>query len=1236
MTIAKHSTHTFDSETFRALERHAVKRGFFDSEIVKQAADKAQEAEVPLEATGDLLQDLCKLADGLRSKGFDKQADTLERNILIYKSAASNLYDVTGETGEKLLDFAHPDGDVTVVGEGELAKVETPQSLAKKVREVAEKQPSGKAGSKTPAGLVRQAQEFAGLAPAEPAAGAVPTARQNIMDQVRATISRALRIPESVKDLKFAQGAAAAGGYWLRPDVQNLYAELTGVSVGKIKLYFAVAQKLGYKTSEVDFRNWLTSRQGTAAVESEINALGRQLGIDDVGSYTSNAAGTATLGRAFEAKVGPSRHWSGFAPGMWGLEMATQGLGAMTREIPDNSNSIYFEVMAPGRANPRVPQNVSKVNELARKFSGAWNNLYTEVWGGAGSPKIAEADAAARGRMNALDKELQAVPAALGNTKELVVGGNITGKALERINNAEAKFDEVIRSPSAAGADKVMRVLGSPEQKRQYVAWAKKARAVFDQTAGMIGQGNVVMGIDVGDNVPGALTSGIDYWERLLKELPAEDEARRIRAQNYLNELKNLQAELATYVGKKFLTLLRALPRLATKYNENVLNVKTPGELQLALKEIGGRKWPRVLKAQHVDKIIRKGAPPVDPGPGGGRRTGPAMVSPRPKGKGQTGVGRNTPSDEEEQAVREMQNAILKIASDADPDTLEKAKVSKRILQNMGQPVRGRPGKATAADGVWGGRTQDAVVEIKKLAAYLKVRDRIDSSIASFRTVDAKKVIDSANNNLRAIVRIMGKLGIDPGKWRTYGPIKLDSIADNLTLETAQASYTAGNKPIMLRDVSNIVQFYTLARTLNVSDFAGRTRREGPAKKQEEAGKMKSEKAPVPEPAPRVSGIPNPATMSREEMMRARTPAAAPAGGLTPAQRKRQEAVQRGMRPTGEWMTPRGASAEFDIEKLAEEVKAANIIKLEQAFTPKPESADPHSKYYRAPVTDVKQKTQLGDVGGGAEQLGAGAGDITVGEFTRILDWFLIRSREVLRATAFPARVYSGGEEVEQEIDPQKVKVAKFYFDQISLLNEQWQRIRKANADLWESDDAIINPVDLYQAASGQRRGRRSRRGPAYSGGPEGFSAGVEGGLDRAFLERGPLANEILDVPRLARYFSNFEGGDRLSRLADWMEEHMMDPTISIDAFHQNWESIYGDYVGKVRNPKYGPQWVQALAWTLQLALRDIYTIWLRARTNELPETAGRDRVALAQNRILKRWQRVLSWRRTSLTQPKK
>src|SRR6266404_8257204 len=94
-----------DSVVMQEFERIAISKNMVKPEIIsKQASDNT----VKLEPTKDLIIDMLNLAEGLRVKGFDKEAESLEGKVLAYKTAETHLYRAIDEDADDMLDFAHP------------------------------------------------------------------------------------------------------------------------------------------------------------------------------------------------------------------------------------------------------------------------------------------------------------------------------------------------------------------------------------------------------------------------------------------------------------------------------------------------------------------------------------------------------------------------------------------------------------------------------------------------------------------------------------------------------------------------------------------------------------------------------------------------------------------------------------------------------------------------------------------------------------------------------------------------------------------------------------------------------------------------------------------------------------------------------------------------------------------------------------------------------------------------
>jgi hypothetical protein len=137
----KHST---DTEIMRSLAKIANGKGWLpaDKPVVKTAAPA-----LDLSPTNNLTENLLKLCSGLRASGFDKQAVEVEQRFVTYKRAQS-LYQAHKETGDDLLESAHPKGSHHLEGvEGKEATVEDLLDKHVQFLHVVNKQPIGKLSS---------------------------------------------------------------------------------------------------------------------------------------------------------------------------------------------------------------------------------------------------------------------------------------------------------------------------------------------------------------------------------------------------------------------------------------------------------------------------------------------------------------------------------------------------------------------------------------------------------------------------------------------------------------------------------------------------------------------------------------------------------------------------------------------------------------------------------------------------------------------------------------------------------------------------------------------------------------------------------------------------------------------------------------------------------------------------------------------------------------------------------
>jgi len=92
-----------------------------------------------------LYQNLLVLCSKLRKSGFDKYADNLEQKLAAFKLAETSLYNVIDETGEDLINEAHPKGDVKLFdAKDNHGDVETILSQHEKIVDVVSTDPKKK------------------------------------------------------------------------------------------------------------------------------------------------------------------------------------------------------------------------------------------------------------------------------------------------------------------------------------------------------------------------------------------------------------------------------------------------------------------------------------------------------------------------------------------------------------------------------------------------------------------------------------------------------------------------------------------------------------------------------------------------------------------------------------------------------------------------------------------------------------------------------------------------------------------------------------------------------------------------------------------------------------------------------------------------------------------------------------------------------------------------------------
>jgi hypothetical protein len=175
-----------DSSTMRSLVRVAKEKGWLPEQNLNKTA--AKESTIDLNPSDNLLQNILKLCNGLRSTGFDKYADELEVKYLNYKQA-NTLYNVSGEDGEDLLHSAHPKGSHKLLDvDSKEATVEDLIDKHLQILEVVNKKPLGKTSSTND--ILQAVKIVLSEAPMQQLQSAI----QSNVDDVNATLSQVAEI----------------------------------------------------------------------------------------------------------------------------------------------------------------------------------------------------------------------------------------------------------------------------------------------------------------------------------------------------------------------------------------------------------------------------------------------------------------------------------------------------------------------------------------------------------------------------------------------------------------------------------------------------------------------------------------------------------------------------------------------------------------------------------------------------------------------------------------------------------------------------------------------------------------------------------------------------------------------------------------------------------------------------------------------------------------------------------
>ena len=130
-----------DSPTMRSLEKMALGNG---APIEKKASTERPKKDMT--PTNNVFENLTKLCSGLRDIGLSRYADELEHNYMNYKQADAAYLTNTKDSGEKMLQEAHPEGSPKI-SDSQYAVIENIIDQQLKTIKMVEKTPTGKLAS---------------------------------------------------------------------------------------------------------------------------------------------------------------------------------------------------------------------------------------------------------------------------------------------------------------------------------------------------------------------------------------------------------------------------------------------------------------------------------------------------------------------------------------------------------------------------------------------------------------------------------------------------------------------------------------------------------------------------------------------------------------------------------------------------------------------------------------------------------------------------------------------------------------------------------------------------------------------------------------------------------------------------------------------------------------------------------------------------------------------------------
>lgn len=227
-----------------------------------------------------IISRLVALANDLDAMGAEDAALAVDRRLVLYKEAVDKLYDVHGETGDKLVEMAHPGGGpVLVPAKDEGGKVETIVEEHKKMVDRSTKKPTGKIAEVIQKLVVRaNALEDAGEIEA---ARAVDRAIEQLREVSLPFVNRGTALEAAGSEYKNASIKIAIDSEELKKQLMNKFSVL----VSKVMLIEEFIDNFGTAASQMKrlFQNVKNIYKQTKQQED-------QLSVKDIAIKVKEAA----------------------------------------------------------------------------------------------------------------------------------------------------------------------------------------------------------------------------------------------------------------------------------------------------------------------------------------------------------------------------------------------------------------------------------------------------------------------------------------------------------------------------------------------------------------------------------------------------------------------------------------------------------------------------------------------------------------------------------------------------------------------------------------------------------------------------------------------------------------------------------------------------------------------------------------------------------------------------------